>query len=55
MSEVPPATIKKIRTLTQIAAVLRQGKDYNITRLTMLKSLCSNPDAASKTAVRGEH
>jgi hypothetical protein len=50
-SNVPPTTVKKIRTLTQIAADLRQGKDYNITRLTMLKSLCSDEDAAAQFAL----
>jgi hypothetical protein len=51
MNEVPPATIKKIRTLTQIASDLRQGKDYNITRLTMLKSLCSDQEATAQFAL----
>ena len=46
MKEVPPKTLKKIQTLAQIAVDLRQGKDFNITRLTMLKSLYSDPDAA---------
>jgi hypothetical protein len=43
-----PAIVKKIQTLAQIAADLRQGKDYNITRLTLIKSLCSDPDAAAE-------
>ena len=51
MNEVPAATIKKIQTLVQIAADLRHGKDFNITRLTMLKSLCSDPDATAKFAL----
>ena len=50
MNEVPAATIKKIETLVQIAADLRQGKDFNITRLTILKTLCAEPDAASQFA-----
>ena len=50
MSEIPATTLKKIRTLAQIASDLRQGKDYSITRLTMLKSLCSDPDAAAQFA-----
>lgn len=37
---------KKISTLAQIARDLRQGKDFNITRLTTLKSLCADPAAA---------
>ena len=51
MNDVPAATIEKIQTLAQIAADLRQGKDFNITRLTMLKSLCSDPDAAAQFAL----
>ena len=51
MSEVPAKTVKKFQTLDQIAADLRNGKDYNIARLTMLKSLCSDPEAAAKFAV----
>ena len=37
MSEVSPKVIRHVRTLAQIAAELRQGKDFNITRLTLLK------------------
>ena len=48
MSTVPPATIKKIRTLVEIAADLHQGKDFNITRLTILKSLCSDSEATAQ-------
>jgi hypothetical protein len=51
MNDVPAATIKKIQTLAQIAADLRQGKDFNITRLTILKSLCADPDAAAQFAL----
>ena len=51
MKEVPAKTVKKIRTLAQIAADCHQGKDFNITRLTMLKSLCSDPDAAAQFAL----
>ena len=43
MSDVAPATIKKIRSLIQIATDLRPGKHFSLTRLTMPKSLCSNP------------
>lgn len=39
---------KKISTLVQIAQELRQGKDFNITRLTSLKSLCTDPQAAAQ-------
>jgi hypothetical protein len=48
MNDIPAATIKKIQTLAQIAADLRQGKDFNITRLTILKSLCADPHAAAQ-------
>ena len=51
MIEVPLKTLKKLRTLAQIASDLRQGKDFNITRLTMLKGLCSDPDAAAQFAL----
>ena len=47
-----PAVVKKIQALAKIAADLRQGKDYNITRLTLIKSLCSDPDAAAKFALQ---
>ena len=50
MNEVSPKIVQKIQTLAQIAAELRQGKDFNITRLTLLKSLCSDPEAAAKFA-----
>ena len=43
--------MKKIQTLAQIAADLRQGQHFNITRLTIIKSFCSDPDAAAKFAV----
>jgi hypothetical protein len=51
MNEAPPNIAKKIQTLAHIAADLRQGKDFNITRLTMLKSLCSDSDAAAQFAL----
>lgn len=51
MKEVSPATTKKIRTLAQIAADLRKGRGFNITRLTILKSLCADPQAAAKFAL----
>ena len=51
MSEIPANAVKKIQKLVQIAADLCNGKDYNITRLTMLKSLCSDPEAAANFAV----
>jgi hypothetical protein len=39
--------IKKVKTLSEIAQALRQGKDFAITRLTIIKSLCAEPEAAA--------
>ena len=50
-NQPPPAVVKKIQALAKIAADLRHGKDYNITRLTLIESLCSDPDAAAKFAL----
>ncbi len=52
MNEVSPKIVKKIRTLAQIAAELHQGKDFNITRLTLLKGFCSDPEAAAQFALQ---
>jgi hypothetical protein len=41
----------KIRRLAQVAAELREGGSFNITRLTTLKSLCEDADATSQFAV----
>jgi hypothetical protein len=46
-TKVPSAIVNKIKKLAQITHELRQGKDFNITRLTTLKSLCENPDIAA--------
>lgn len=51
MRNVPSAIVKKIQTLAQIADDLRQGRDYSITRFTMLKSLCSDPEAIAQFAL----
>lgn len=51
VNEVPTNIVKKVQTLLQIAADLRQGKHFNITRLTMTKSLCSDQGAAAKLAL----
>ncbi len=48
MKEIPT---KKIQTLAQIAADLAEGQNFNITRLTILKGLCADPDAAAKFAL----
>jgi hypothetical protein len=51
MNQPSPAVVKKIQALAKIAADLHQGQHFNITRLTILKSLCSDPDAAAKFAL----
>ena len=51
MNGVPTKTVKKIQTLDQIAADLRQGEHFEITRLTMLKSLCGNAENAAAFAL----
>jgi hypothetical protein len=51
MNEVSPKIIESIQTLLQIAAELRQGKDFKSSRLTPLKSLCSDPETAAKFAL----
>ncbi|MHB8863100.1 MAG: hypothetical protein ACYC6N_11890 [Pirellulaceae bacterium] len=51
MSNTSPTIVKKIRTLAQIVDDLRHGKDFSITRLTLLKSLCSDPEDAAQFAL----
>jgi hypothetical protein len=51
MNEVSPKIVQKLQTLAQIAAELRQGKHFKVTRLTLLKSLCSDPEATAKFAL----
>src|SRR5918911_5492493 len=50
----PPSStakvIPKIRQLATIARELREGASFNITRLTMLKSLCEDATAAARFA-----
>ena len=48
MEQPSPAVVKKLQALAKLAADLRQGQHFNITRLTIIKSLCSDPDAAAK-------
>jgi len=38
----------KVRKLAQIAAELRQGKDFPVTRLTSIKKLCQEPAVAAR-------
>ena len=42
---------KKVRSLEEMAEQLRRGKDFPVTRLTTLKGLCEDPDAAGAFAV----
>jgi hypothetical protein len=52
MPQSPNAQIiKKIERLSQIAEALRKGKHFPITRLTTLKSLCGDPEAAPAFAL----
>jgi hypothetical protein len=45
---VPRDVLLKIRKLAQLATDLRQGKHFPVTRLTILKSLCQEPDVANR-------
>lgn len=47
---VPPA-LKKAETLGEIAAGLRRGEDFPVTRLTILKGLCEDRRAAGEFAL----
>ena len=49
-SIVDPA-LKKVEKLGEIAAELRRGKDFSITRLTVLKGLCEDRRAAGDFAL----
>jgi len=44
------AVIPKMRRLAQMAAELQQGKHFEVTRLTTLKSLCEDATAAARFA-----
>jgi hypothetical protein len=47
----PKPVVQKVRKLAEIAAALRQGQDFSITRLTTLKGLCEDPRAAHAFAL----
>ena len=51
MTDISPTVIKKLQTLARMAEELRAGKDFNITRLTMLKSFCDDPEATAAFAL----
>src|SRR5580693_4189587 len=45
---LPPEALTRISKLAQLAADLRKGQHFPITRLTILKSMCSEPDVANR-------
>ncbi len=47
MTSLDPANRKRIETFQAIVADLKAGKDYPITRLTPIKSLCKDPAVAA--------
>ncbi len=49
--QVSRTIVRKIQTLAETAAELRQGKFFRVTRLTLLKNLCNRREAATKFAV----
>jgi hypothetical protein len=52
MPQLPNAQIiKKVKKLSEIAEALRRGKDFPITRLTTIKSLCAEPEAGAAFAL----
>ena len=51
MPQSPNAQIiKKVKKLSEIAEALRQGNKFHVTRLTIIKSLCAEPEAATAFA-----
>jgi hypothetical protein len=46
-----PQIIEKVKTLSKIAEALRQGNRYHVTRLTIIKSFCTEPEAAPAFAL----
>jgi hypothetical protein len=52
MRQNPPrAVLSRVRKLAQIARELSRGAGFSITRLTTLKFLCEDPEAAARFAV----
>ena len=49
----PPSAqiIKKVKGLSEIAEALRQGNKFHVTRLTIIKSLVAEPEAATAFAL----
>ena len=48
---VPQAVVGKVRKFVEVAAALRAGESFNITRLTSLKTLCKEPEPAQAFAL----
>ena len=48
---VPKGTASRIGKLAEIAQELREGKGFEITRLTRIKALCEEPQAAADFAI----
>ncbi len=46
-----PEIVKKVKKLSEIAQELRQGKVFHVTRLTTIKGLCGEPEAAAAFAL----
>ncbi len=46
-----PQIVKKVKKLSEIADELRHGKVFPVTRLTIIKSLCAEPEAAPAFAL----
>ena len=46
-----PQIIKKVNKLSKIAEALRQENKFHVTRLTVIKSLCAEPEAATAFAL----
>jgi hypothetical protein len=52
MPQPPNAEIiRKVKKLSEIAKALRQGSKFNVTRLTIIKSLCAEPEATTAFAL----
>ena len=48
---MPGARGEKVKKLSEIAEALRQGKHFPVTRLTTIKGLCGEPEAAAAFAL----
>ncbi len=46
-----PQSINQVRKLSKLAEALRQGNKFHVTRLTIVKSLCAEPEAATTFAL----